>query len=114
MKNHMIEWTPLTSEEIARRAAVHTGFKLSTDAVKSLIKSTVFLQIEETTMTVCVLVLNSGSAIIGQFSCIDPANFDIEIGRTFAYQDALDQLMQREGYMAATMMALAEQNKDLG
>ena len=42
--------------------------------------------------------LASGFTIAGQAACVDPANFDLEIGRQLARRDAEKQLWQLEGY----------------
>lgn len=42
--------------------------------------------------------LPCGFTISGRGACIDPANFDIEIGRKVARENAAHQLWQLEGY----------------
>jgi len=43
--------------------------------------------------------LTSGFTILGRGACVDPANFNIEIGRQVAREQAEDQLLQLEGYL---------------
>ena len=43
--------------------------------------------------------LASGFTVSGRGACVDPANFDIEIGRKVAREDAENQLWQLEGYL---------------
>lgn len=43
--------------------------------------------------------------ITGRGACVDPANFDIEIGRKVAREDAENQLWQLEGYRLACQLA---------
>ncbi|MFN6572407.1 Gp49 family protein [Dendronalium sp. ChiSLP03b] len=43
--------------------------------------------------------LPSGFTICGRGACVDPANFNIEIGRKVAREDAENQLWQLEGYL---------------
>lgn len=52
------------------------------------------------TVTLCMLKMKNGSVVVGKSSCIDPKNFDREIGRKVAYDDAFDQLWEFEGYIA--------------
>lgn len=47
---------------------------------------------------VCYKLADSGFTVIGRGACVDPANFDIEIGRKVARQDASNQLWRLEGY----------------
>ena len=42
--------------------------------------------------------LPCGFTICGRGACVDPMNFDIEIGRQVARRDAENQLWQLEGY----------------
>lgn len=42
--------------------------------------------------------LPCGFTIAGRGACVDPANFDLEIGRQVARIDAENQLWQLEGY----------------
>lgn len=43
--------------------------------------------------------LPSGFTVTGRGACIDPANFDLEVGRRVAREDAANQLWQLEGYL---------------
>jgi hypothetical protein len=44
-------------------------------------------------------LLPNGFSIIGRGVCVDPANFDIEIGRQVAREQAENTLWQLEGYL---------------
>lgn len=43
-------------------------------------------------MTIVVLVMNNGFVIIGKAAPLDPANFNADLGKKFAYEDAIRQL----------------------
>jgi hypothetical protein len=43
--------------------------------------------------------LQNGFTISGRGACVDPNNFDIEIGRKVARENAEHQLWQLEGYL---------------
>lgn len=43
--------------------------------------------------------LLSGFTVTGRAAVVDPANFDIEIGRKYAREDAINQLWRLEGYV---------------
>lgn len=43
--------------------------------------------------------LLSGFTVLGRGACVDPANFNIEIGRQVARKQVEDQLWQLEGYL---------------
>jgi hypothetical protein len=49
-------------------------------------------------LTFCVLVLKNGFTVTGTSACASPENFDAEIGRKVARQDAVRQVWPLMGY----------------
>jgi hypothetical protein len=49
--------------------------------------------------------LESGFVVTGSGACVDPANFDLEIGRRFARESAAKQLWKLEGYRLQLSLA---------
>jgi hypothetical protein len=52
-------------------------------------------------LTFCVLVLKNGFAVTGESACVSEANFDAEIGRKIARQNAVQKIWALEGYALA-------------
>jgi len=50
-------------------------------------------------LTLCVLVLKNGFTVVGKSACASAANFDAEVGRKVARQDAVNQIWALEGYL---------------
>jgi len=50
------------------------------------------------TLTFCVLVLRNGFTVTGESACASPENFDAEIGRKIAYQNAEQKVWSLMGY----------------
>lgn len=50
-------------------------------------------------LTFCVLVLKNGFSVTGESACASPENFDPEIGRKIALQNAKNKIWQLEGYL---------------
>lgn len=50
-------------------------------------------------LTLCVLVLHTGYTIVGKSACVSAANFDAELGRKYAREDAIRQMWPLEGYL---------------
>lgn len=50
-------------------------------------------------LTFCVLVLRNGFTVTGESACASPENFDAEIGRKIARQNAVQKLWPLEGYL---------------
>ncbi|HFF1620518.1 TPA: Gp49 family protein [Yersinia enterocolitica] len=50
-------------------------------------------------LTFCVLVLANGFTVTGESACASPDNFDAEIGRKIARQNAANKIWLLEGYL---------------
>ncbi|WP_343552125.1 Gp49 family protein [Pantoea sp.] len=50
-------------------------------------------------LTFCVLVLENGFTVTGESACASPENFDAEIGRKIARQNAVNKIWLLEGYL---------------
>ncbi|WP_254596339.1 Gp49 family protein [Burkholderia pseudomultivorans] len=50
-------------------------------------------------LTFCVLVLRNGFIVTGESACASPENFDAEIGRKIARQNAIAKIWPLEGYL---------------
>ena len=50
-------------------------------------------------LTFCVLVLKNGFTVTGESACASPENFDAEIGRKIARQNAVNKVWMLEGYL---------------
>lgn len=53
----------------------------------------------------CVLVLWNGFTVVGQSACADPANFNEDIGRRIAKQDAVNKIWPLMGFALKSKMA---------
>lgn len=49
-------------------------------------------------LTFCVLVLRNGFTVTGESACVSPENFDAEIGRKIARQNAVQKIWPLMGY----------------
>lgn len=50
-------------------------------------------------LTFCVLVLRNGFTVTGDAACASPENFDAEIGRKIARDNAKNKIWMLEGYL---------------
>jgi len=48
--------------------------------------------------TICLLKLHNGFEVIGSAACVNPEEYDAEIGTKIALQDAMDKVWELEGY----------------
>ena len=58
-------------------------------------------------LTFCVLVLRNGFTVTGESACASPENFDAEIGRKIARQNAAQKIWPLMGYELRTRLAAA-------
>lgn len=56
-------------------------------------------------LTFCVLVLRNGFTVTGESACASPENFDSEIGRKIARQNAISKVWPLMGYELRTKLA---------
>lgn len=60
------------------------------------------------TMTICILVLRSGFTVVATAAPASPENFDFEIGKKIAYENAIQQLWPHFGFYLKQRMADGE------
>ena len=58
-----------------------------------------------TTLTVCALSLKNGFQVVGESACASPENFDQEIGRKIAFDNARSKIWMLEGYRLRSQLA---------
>lgn len=56
-------------------------------------------------LTFCVLVLRNGFTVTGESACVSPENFNAEIGRKIAKQNAMQKIWPLMGYTLKERMA---------
>jgi hypothetical protein len=56
-------------------------------------------------LTFCVLVLRNGFTVSGESACASPENFDAEIDRKVARQNAVQKIWPLEGYLLKEKLA---------
>ena len=55
-------------------------------------------------LTFCVLVLRNGFTVTGESACASPENFDAEIGRKIARENAVEKVWPLMGYELKTKL----------
>ena len=91
----------LTDAELATALANRMAPTVTKDSIEAQIASEHFIRPDtfETTLTICILVLVNGFHVTGESACADPANFDEEIGRKIARDNAFAKIWALEGYL---------------
>ena len=79
--------------------------KVTLDGIKAKIKGETYLVLPDGRTTICQLTMENGYTINGYSACVDPAEFSRDLGRQYAFQDAVRQIWPLEGYLLAEVMA---------
>lgn len=58
-------------------------------------------------LSICILVMKNGFVVLGTSACASPENFDPELGRKLAYENAVRQLWPLMGFALRDRLAAA-------
>lgn len=73
--------------------------RLTPEAIDATIVREQYHVFDGTTLTVCCLTLKNGYTVTGESAAASPENFDREIGREIARQNAREKIWGLEGYL---------------
>ena len=73
--------------------------RITPEHLNSVISNAEYHQFPGTTTTVCLLTLVNGYGVLGESACASPENFDEELGRRIAYENARNKIWSLEGYL---------------
>ncbi len=79
--------------------------RLTPDHIDRQIKSVDYHVFPGTTLTVCALTLQNGFNVTGESAAASPENFDAEIGRKIAFDNARNKIWAFEGYSLRDRLA---------
>lgn len=100
-----------------------TAPRVTPDLIASKVKHETYHVFEGTMLTVCVLTLQNGFTVSGESACASPENFNEEIGRKIARENAVNKIWALEGYLLKERLHVAggdfkervrAENKELG
>lgn len=84
-------------------AMVQQANTLTEEVLKSKIIGEQYMRMGQKT-TICVLTMANGFEVVGQSACVDPANFNYELGKKYAYENAFNKLYELEGYLLQSQL----------
>jgi hypothetical protein len=64
-----------------------------------VIKGEQYHVFEGSQLTVCCLTLENGFTVTGESACASPENFNAELGRKIAFDNAKNKIWALEGYL---------------
>jgi hypothetical protein len=71
---------------------------------------TIYVPGELNLLTFCVLILKNGFTVTGESACASPENFDAELGRKIARQNAIGKLWPLMGYALKEQISKGNSN----
>lgn len=74
--------------------------RVTKEQIDKRIAATTFTRIAET-VTICQIVLDNGYSVRGESACVNPANYNQEIGERFAHDNAYNKLWPLFGFLLA-------------
>lgn len=75
-----------------------TAPRVTKDHILSLVTKEQYHVFEGSTFTSCLLTLKNGFTVHGESACASPENFDLELGRKIARDNAVNKIWMLEGY----------------
>jgi Phage protein (N4 Gp49/phage Sf6 gene 66) family len=76
-----------------------TAPRLTPEMIDGAITDEDYYVFPKTQLTVCCLTLANGFTTLGSSACVSPENFDDEVGRKIARENARAQVWALEGYL---------------
>ena len=97
--------TPAQLQEATDKSP--SGVRVTKDMIERRIAGTSYTVLPGTTVTICQIMLDNGFSVRGESACVDPKNFNKDIGETHAYSDAFDKLWAFFGFLICEMKYVA-------
>ena len=88
----------ITPDDIAANIVDEIYFTAAEGFDGSRMGRTTPLSVSMHLLTFCVIVLRNGFTVTGESACASPENFDAEIGRKIARQNAVQKIWPLMGY----------------
>lgn len=82
--------------------------RLNPKMIDDVIKDEYYHIVPGTTLTLCVLTLQNGFTVTGESAAASLENFDEEIGKKIAKDNARNKIWQLEGYLLKQKLYLGE------
>lgn len=79
----------------------HLPSKVTLNDIMSKIKGVTYTLLPNGRTTVCQLTLENSYTVEGQSACVDIANYNQALGEKYAYEDAIENCWELEGYLLA-------------
>jgi len=83
-----------------------TAPRLTPELINDVIIADDYHVFENTCLTVCCLTLKNGFNVTGESACVSPENFDAELGKKIARENAKNKIWMLEGYLLKERLSM--------
>jgi hypothetical protein len=80
-----------------------TAPRVTVDAISDKIERTTYYLHQH--LTIAIIEMANGFFVVGKAAPADPRNFDADVGKRYALEDAVNQLWELEGYALREQLA---------
>lgn len=87
----------ISLEKAQETVAGKTAPKVTKESIEARIGGVSYLQHDH--LTIAVITMQNGFMVLGKAAPASLANYDPEVGKRYAYEDAFKHLWQLEGYL---------------
>ncbi len=88
---------PISDTELESRMAARTAPRVTPEGIRDKIADVRYLW--DANLCLCIIEMQNGFKLVGKSAPASPENFDAEIGKRYAYDDAFKQIWPLEGYL---------------
>lgn len=88
----------LSLDEAKAIVATKTAPRVTEGSIKARIANVQYI-LTPALLTICIITMVNGFMVHGVSAAASPENFEEEVGRRYAYDNAFKQLWQLEGYL---------------
>lgn len=92
--------TVISNEKLDELLAASPAERVTPDYMQSRIAKTEFHRLGET-VTVCSITLDNGYSVRGESACVNPENYNQQIGEKISFDNAFRQLWPLFGFLLA-------------
>lgn len=88
----------LSLDEAKAIVATKTASRITEESIKAKIVDVEYV-VSKKLLTICIITMSNGFMVNGVSAPASPSNFDLDVGKRYAYDNAFKQLWQLEGYL---------------
>ena len=101
----------LTLDQAKAVVATKVHPRVTEESIKSKIMDVSYVDGPKL-LTICIITMMNGFMILGKSAPADARNFDADVGKRYAYDDAFKQIWQFEGYLLRERMSEPVANRN--